>query len=152
MSTENKEEALYPIAVLIDELKHDEVSFRLNAIRRLSTIALALGPDRAREELVPFLDGEVINDLSKYTDELHLDCMDDEDEVLFALAEELGNLVEYIGGAQHAHALLNPLENLAIVEESVVRDKVSSDVLYNFINSLNSLCPRLCYQYRPSQE
>jgi serine/threonine-protein phosphatase 2A regulatory subunit A len=51
------EEALYPIAVLIDELKHDEVAYRLNAIRRLSTIALALGVERAREELIPFLDG-----------------------------------------------------------------------------------------------
>ena len=51
------QEALYPIAVLIEELKHEEVSFRLNAIRRLSTIALALGFERAREELIPFLDG-----------------------------------------------------------------------------------------------
>jgi hypothetical protein len=48
---------LYPIAVLIDELKHDDVLLRLNAIRRLSTIALALGPERTREELIPFLDG-----------------------------------------------------------------------------------------------
>jgi serine/threonine-protein phosphatase 2A regulatory subunit A len=50
-------EELYPIAVLIDELKHEDVQLRLNAIRRISTIALALGPERAREELLPFLDG-----------------------------------------------------------------------------------------------
>ena len=50
-------EALYPVAVLIDELKHEDVAYRLNAIRRLSTIALALGADRARDELVPFLNG-----------------------------------------------------------------------------------------------
>ena len=31
-------EGLYPIAVLIDELKHDDVLLRLNSIRRLSTI------------------------------------------------------------------------------------------------------------------
>lgn len=49
--------SLYPIAVLIDELKHDDVALRLNAIRRLSTIALALGVERTRDELVPFLDG-----------------------------------------------------------------------------------------------
>lgn len=52
-----KEDGLYPIAVLIEELKHEDVQLRLNAIRRLSTIALALGVDRAREELIPFLDG-----------------------------------------------------------------------------------------------
>jgi serine/threonine-protein phosphatase 2A regulatory subunit A len=52
------EDALYPIAVLIDELKHEDVVLRLNAIKRLSTIALALGPERTRSELIPFLDGK----------------------------------------------------------------------------------------------
>ena len=56
MNTEDQD--LYPIAVLIDELKHDDVTIRLAAIRRLSTIALALGTDRTREELVPFLEGK----------------------------------------------------------------------------------------------
>lgn len=51
--------SLYPFAVLIDELKHDDVALRLNAIRRLSTIALALGVERTRDELVPFLDGGI---------------------------------------------------------------------------------------------
>lgn len=37
--------------------QHDDVLLRLNAIHRLSTIALALGPERTREELIPFLDG-----------------------------------------------------------------------------------------------
>lgn len=53
--------ALYPIAVLMDELKHEEVANRLRAIRRLDTIALALGPERTRDELVPFLEGTVSN-------------------------------------------------------------------------------------------
>jgi serine/threonine-protein phosphatase 2A regulatory subunit A len=54
----NSGDELYPIAVLIDELKHDDVLLRLNAIHRLSTIALALGAERTREELIPFLDGQ----------------------------------------------------------------------------------------------
>ena len=83
---------------------------RLNAIHRISTIALALGPDRARDELIPFLQ----------------DSIDDEDEVLLALAEELGkSFEEYIGGPPHAHLLFSPLENLSTVEETLVRDKVS---------------------------
>lgn len=71
----DKTDELYPIAVLIDELKvneyteefnvlvltpgkqHDDVLLRLNAIHRLSTIALALGAERTRDELIPFLDG-----------------------------------------------------------------------------------------------
>jgi serine/threonine-protein phosphatase 2A regulatory subunit A len=55
----SEEETLYPIAVLMDELKHDDVTFRLNAVRRLSTIALALGPERTRDELIQFLEGKV---------------------------------------------------------------------------------------------
>jgi serine/threonine-protein phosphatase 2A regulatory subunit A len=44
--------------------------------------------------------------------------------VLLALAEELGGLIDFIGGPSFAHTLLTPLENLAAVEETVVRDKV----------------------------
>lgn len=58
--TMNPEVELYPIAILIDELRHDDVSLRLNAIKRLNTIALALGPQRARDELIPFLDGKIL--------------------------------------------------------------------------------------------
>jgi hypothetical protein len=60
-------EELYPISILIDELRHDDVSLRLNAIKRLNTIALALGPQRARDELIPFLSGNLSQeDLSLY--------------------------------------------------------------------------------------
>ena len=43
------------------------------------------------------------------------DGIDDEDEVLLALANSLGNLVEQVGGPGHAHKLLPPLELLLTV-------------------------------------
>ena len=49
------EESVYPIHLLMDELKSEDVMLRLTSIRRLSTIALALGPQRTRDELIPFL-------------------------------------------------------------------------------------------------
>ncbi|OSX67583.1 hypothetical protein POSPLADRAFT_1164991 [Postia placenta MAD-698-R-SB12] len=102
-----------PIAILMDELRSEDVQLRLNAIHRISTIALALGPERARDELIPFLQESV----------------DDEDEVLLALAEELGmNFEEYIGGGENAHVLLGPLENLCAVEEALVRDKAAESI------------------------
>ncbi|KIM85215.1 hypothetical protein PILCRDRAFT_817212 [Piloderma croceum F 1598] len=102
-----------PIAILMDELRSEDVQLRLNAIHSLPTIALALGPERARDELVPFLQ----------------DSVDDEDEVLLALAEELGrNFEEYIGGGEYAHHLLGPLENLSAVEETLVRDKAAESI------------------------
>ncbi|KAJ2927169.1 hypothetical protein H1R20_g9957, partial [Candolleomyces eurysporus] len=106
-------EDIAPIAILMDELRSEDVQLRLNAIHSIPTIALALGPDRARDELIPFLQ----------------DSVDDEDEVLLALAEELGrNFEEYIGGKEHAHVLLGPLENLSAVEETLVRDKAAESI------------------------
>ncbi|KAH9946621.1 ARM repeat-containing protein [Amylocystis lapponica] len=89
-----------PIAILMDELRSEDVQLRLNAIHRISTIALALGPQRARDELIPFL-----------------------------RTEELGrNFEEYIGGNESAHILLGPLENLSAVEETLVRDKAAESI------------------------
>jgi serine/threonine-protein phosphatase 2A regulatory subunit A len=115
--TDNND-ALYPIHLLMDELKSDDVHLRLASIRRLSTIALALGPERTREELIPFLQ----------------DQLDDEDEVLLVLAEELGGFSEYVGGNEWAYLILGPLENLAAVEETLVREKVSKKALLTAID------------------
>ena len=52
--------------------------------------------------------------------------MEDEDEVLLALAEELGNLIGHVGGKASVHVLLMPLETLCAMEEALVRDKVLS--------------------------
>ncbi|XP_070201288.1 serine/threonine-protein phosphatase 2A 65 kDa regulatory subunit A alpha isoform-like isoform X2 [Littorina saxatilis] len=106
-SSDPGDDSLYPIAVLIDELRNEDVQLRLNSIKKLSTIALALGVERTRTELIHFL-----------TDTIY-----DEDEVLLALAEQLGNFTPLVGGPEHVHCLLPPLESLATVEETVVRDK-----------------------------
>eukprot|EP00698_Gefionella_okellyi_P022941 TRINITY_DN7702_c0_g1_i1.p1 TRINITY_DN7702_c0_g1~~TRINITY_DN7702_c0_g1_i1.p1 ORF type:complete len:580 (+),score=173.37 TRINITY_DN7702_c0_g1_i1:126-1865(+) len=107
------------IAALIDELKNDDVQVRLNSVRRLSTIARALGAERTRNELIPFLQ----------------DSTDDEDEVLLALAEELGKLIDGVGGVEFSHHLLPPLEIICSAEETVVRDKSAE--------SLNTISERM---------
>lgn len=112
MATKGDED-LYPIAVLIEELKNENTQKRLNSIRNLDKIAVALGPDRTRNELIPFL----------------TESIDDDDEVLLALAEELGRFVAFVGGEAHAHCLLQPLETLAGVEETVVREKTVESLL-----------------------
>ena len=43
--------------------------------------------------------------------------------MLLVLAEQLGNFTPLVGGPDHVHCLLPPLENLANIEETVVRDK-----------------------------
>ena len=39
----------------INELQNPDIQLRLNSIRRIGSIAQALGPERARGELVPLL-------------------------------------------------------------------------------------------------
>lgn len=73
------------------------------------------------------------------------ESVEDEDEVLVALSEELGSFIDYVGGGEWGHVLLSPLENLAGIEEPVVRDKVRTIILTAFF-CLHS-CRRLliCY-------
>ena len=82
-------------------------------MRRLGTIALALGDERTRLELIPFIS----------------ESNDDEDEVLLSLAEELGNFVPYVGGSEYAQVLLPPLEDLCSVEETVVRERAVQSLI-----------------------
>jgi serine/threonine-protein phosphatase 2A regulatory subunit A len=68
----------YPIAVLIDELRAEDQKKRINSISSLSTISIALGPERTRNELLPYI----------------LDLLEDEEEVLLVLSETLGNMLD----------------------------------------------------------
>ncbi|CAG5091083.1 Oidioi.mRNA.OKI2018_I69.PAR.g12848.t1.cds [Oikopleura dioica] len=96
-----------PISILIDELRNEDISSRLKSMSKLPTIALALGVERTKSELIPFI----------------IDSVYDEDEVLERLADELKRFIPLVGGPAHAHIILTPLESLAMVEETVVRDR-----------------------------
>lgn len=93
-------------------IKHAHTQVRLNSFRGIRIIAKALGPQRTREELVPYLS----------------EFIDDDDDILLVLAEELGNLIELCGGKEWAHILLVPLETLAGAEESAVREKATEAI------------------------
>jgi serine/threonine-protein phosphatase 2A regulatory subunit A len=119
---------------------------RLNSVSNLGTIATALGAERTREELIPFL----------------AESIEDEDEVLLALAQQLGEFVPYVGGQEHAATVLAPLESLCTVEEMSVRDaavgslsKVVSqmtdaDVVRHVLPMLNGLSTRDWFTARVS--
>lgn len=106
----------YPLALLMDELKHDYVSNRVQAMQKLDAIAIALGPERTVHELLPFL-----NDVAQ----------DDEEEVFAVLAEKLGLFIPLIGGHANCEPLIRILAVLAAMEEPVVRD--------NAVNSLHAI-------------
>jgi serine/threonine-protein phosphatase 2A regulatory subunit A len=51
-------------------------------VNSLGTIAIALGPERSRNELLPYI----------------LELLEDDEEVLVALSETLGNFLDHVGG------------------------------------------------------
>ena len=130
MATEDK---VYSIAMLIDDLKSDDSkkrysfssisspSFRFNSIKNLPNIAKALGSERTRTELIPFLAGFTY--LLNNNNNPNIELTDDEDENLLSLSEILGNFTELIGGPSHSLVLIKILENLSCAEETIVRDK-----------------------------
>ncbi|OAF68390.1 hypothetical protein A3Q56_03825 [Intoshia linei] len=97
---------LYPINVLADELTSDDMQIKIQSINNLETIALALGTQKTRDELIPFL----------------LENNGGEDELLIAIAEKLGNFNACLGGDEYAHCIIPIFESLGTVEETLVRD------------------------------
>ncbi|KAJ2395476.1 protein phosphatase 2A structural subunit, partial [Coemansia sp. RSA 2559] len=110
------------LAAIADAMKSDSLADRLESLKRLGVLALAMGEERTREELIPFLD----------------ESIDDEDELLLSLAEVLGDFVQYVGGPKYAFVLLRPLENLAAAEETVVREK-AVDAINKLVESMDQL-------------
>jgi serine/threonine-protein phosphatase 2A regulatory subunit A len=73
-----------------------------------------LGKERTRNELLPYI----------------LDLMDDDEEILAALAQVLdSSFLDSIGGPLFAPHLFKPLERLCEVEETNVREKVCFFIL-----------------------
>jgi len=123
--------------VLLDELKSEDQVKRINSVNSLSTIAIALGPDRTRSELLPYI----------------LELLDDESEVLAELAIVLGKMLDVVGGPQFADHLFRILERLCLIEETVVRDKAIGALktlfkhvsLKDYQNSIMQMLDRLIH-------
>ena len=94
------------VAVLIDNLKHDDASERQRSFSQLERIAAALGAKRTREELIPFL----------------CDCVDDDDELLLAMIAQLPALTTQMGGDGFAHHFFPLLQLLCSSDSKIVRD------------------------------
>ena len=99
------EERVNPLQLLIDEFESEETRVRVNAIRRLPIIAAVLGESsQAKGQILGFLDNVLASD--------------ENDEVLFGMAESLLSLSRYF-----KLKMVFIIEKLVCVEETVVRQK-----------------------------
>lgn len=112
-----------PMDLLISQLSCDSSEARVDAMKRLHTVALAIGPESTLNDLLPFLATGVAMEEGE------------EDEILLLLAEQLGLMVPDLIPGNRALPMLPILERLAAVEETVVRDKA--------VESINKIVPVL---------
>ena len=95
------------VLILVDELRSEDHNTKLHAVNSLNEIADAIGQEKSRDELLPFL-----NDMLE----------DDNDEVLLALASKLGELADAVG-RDSIPVLTSLLQVLASNEEEVIRER-----------------------------
>jgi len=98
-------EDLCALELLKDEMRSDEVHLKVNAIHRLKTVIISIGEEKASSNLTEYVEGLI--------------SMED-DEVLFAIAEELGMCWELI---PEKTLFLPLLEKLCNADETVVREQ-----------------------------
>lgn len=108
MAATKKDPPISAVALLIDNLQSEDSKKRLKSVEDVAVIARALGAERTRNELLPFL----------------AEMADDDEEILITLSEALGNFVNLVGGPAHVLPLVRLLESLSCVEEIAVREKV----------------------------
>ena len=97
---------------LLEDLQSTDIKIKKYAVQNLRGISLALGRERTRKELLPYLNS----------------CIDEEeDEIIIELAKVLSNFIDCIGGKQYIKELFNLLEViLAIDEPFVIKESINS--------------------------
>jgi len=88
-----------------EEIRSDNLSIRINAVSNMYLVASALGPQKAVNELLPYIK-QVVNDEPWCNDE----------EFLFNMAKQYAMLPQYINtnsSTNNLEMLIAPLEHLA---------------------------------------
>eukprot|EP00758_Cryptobia_borreli_P001160 Tbor_TRINITY_DN1991_c0_g1::TRINITY_DN1991_c0_g1_i1::g.3488::m.3488/K03456/PPP2R1; serine/threonine-protein phosphatase 2A regulatory subunit A len=100
------------VNTMIEALRSDDPEQRLESVRGIHLIASALGQERTREELIPFL----------------TDYLDENDDVLREFAKGLATMLPRVGGMAHVKCITNPLVLLCGLEDVTVRDEAISSL------------------------
>mmetsp|Transcript_7115 Transcript_7115/g.17982 ORF Transcript_7115/g.17982 Transcript_7115/m.17982 type:complete len:671 (-) Transcript_7115:475-2487(-) len=106
-------DAFDPIAFLETQMdmKKNPRDVRATAVKSMKNIAANIGPDKVQTDLIPLI------------------CTlipEEEDEILFLLAKELGGFVTVVGGPACGYMLLQCFELMCDTEETVVRDAAAA--------------------------
>ena len=79
-------EDINALDLLQEEMNNDEINLKVNAIHRLRTVIMSIGAEETNRKLVDYLESKYL----KYSNVFLALIKTEDDEVLFAIAEELG--------------------------------------------------------------
>lgn len=129
-----------PFELFQSQLEHGSTEAKVDAMKRLSVVAYAMGSDATLKELLPYLTNVAMKQPPH------------EDEILLIMSSQIPLLVPALLGKE-AIALIPILERLATMEETVVRDEAvkATNHVVPFIGQspesnpqLVSMAKRLC--------
>ena len=89
------------IREMISSIRSEDKNARMHALSNLHVIAQALGPDRTRNELIPYT----------------LETTDHDENALRRIAKEFGLMLQEVGGAKHVSSLTKGLRFLCESED-----------------------------------
>eukprot|EP01066_Platyproteum_vivax_P008293 Platyproteum_vivax@DN3450_c0_g1_i1.p1 len=110
-----------PVDFFKEELRTEDIAMRIQVVHKVKLVAAAIGPAKVLSDLLPFLK--------------ELASSSEDDELLHALGQEALTLADLVGGDGNLYTLLPLLEQLAIQEETVVREKA--------VETICALCERV---------
>ncbi|XP_076266483.1 uncharacterized protein LOC143200083 [Rhynchophorus ferrugineus] len=96
-----------------EALYDDNLVFQIEAVKKLTHFAKALGEKATREELLPFLKSSL---------NLH-------EEVLQNLCKQLQNLIPLVGGLGYSKIIFDILTSLCQVDENVIREAAVAAII-----------------------
>jgi len=120
-----------PLEVLETDLADREIEVQLEAIRNVPTIALAIGPEKAKNEMISIIDMYCnIDEDQGYTLQKKDGSLGAKEEVLREIALVLDvSMVRLVGGKEHALPLLLLLQKLAMSDETVIREAAVNTII-----------------------
>jgi serine/threonine-protein phosphatase 2A regulatory subunit A len=104
---------LNPFDFFRQETSNVDVLVRSDAMNKVNLILALMGPERARNDMIPYFLAKISNE---------------SDEVLLALSNRIGDFTKYIGGPDYIHLLIPLIELLCNAEEVTVRNAIVASI------------------------
>lgn len=122
---------LDPLEVLKTDLSNSDVGVQLEAIRNVPAIALAIGPEKAREHVVNLLDSACFpEDYEGYTIPINNGKLGLMEEVLREVAIVLdSSMIPLLGGKDSVLPMLLLHKKLAMSDETLIREASVTSII-----------------------